>query len=470
MPSDQVRGAVAALQAFVDANARQDADGMRACLSQGSQEAGGFNGPTPAGIEFRMGEPEPEGERVVIPLEVVAGEGMTDGPPPGTVLDTLRCIMVQEEGQWRFDLMSTMQPMADAAEAAMKEAMGQLGDAMGAAFGAVGEAMSQAFGDGDGGGATSEFSSEPLEFSTWEQAPDVPGAEELVALPEFTPLPGLTAFLAECLGREVPVVADVKGIMSMFNADDPGPLMPWLENEFPRGLVAAIELASRAVPRELERLRSVRIEPAFDWMDRSISVDGADLVYRADFRDTQGWYTEDELAYLVAGSIAAIPPAAGEYPTGMGDQPREDPMPSLETLCNARLPREMRRLSLALGPGGGEGAPVAVDMNWSDFWSTNQFFRNWCVWGIARVIGAVRLAYPEGGEAAPEGLVRVLRYRLGYGEKSATLEDGVLTIEISPDRGEQGCLYEHELCRVLLGQPLRPEAGESGGEGDESGG
>lgn len=449
-------GALATLRRFVEANARQDNDAMKACLTRASLESGNFSGSTPPGVEFRLDAPEDEGGRVVIPLRVHSTEAPPDAPP----LDTLRCVMVEEDGEWKFDLLSTMSPMMEQMEQAMTAAMGQLGEAMGEAFQAVGEAMGAALGAGSGGELTSVFTGEPLVLSTFEDAPDLPTEAELVAMPEVVNLPGLTASLSEVLGRHIPVGADVKGIMGLFGADDPTELMPWLENDFPRGLVAAIDVASRGVPTETARLRAVRIEAAYDWMDRSISLDGPDLVYRADMRDPGGWYTEDELGQIILGVIAGMPERAAEYPPGFGDQPRGEPMPSPDMLREVRTPREMRRLSRVLG--NGQGTPIALDIDWTNLWPTDQFVRNWCVWGLPRLIGAVRLAYPEGAEPVPEGFIRVIRLNLGYGEREASLDGGVLSMTIQPIAGEKGCFYEHELCRALLGEPILPAGAGDG--------
>ena len=93
--------------------------------------------------------------------------------------------------------------------------------------------------------------------------------------------------------------------------------------------------------------------------------------------------------------------------------------------------------------------------------------RNWCVWGLPRVLGAIRLAYPKGGEPVPEGLIRVIRIAFGFGNTDAVLEDGVLAITLSPIYGEKGCLYEHQLCAVILGEPILPASDEESASDDE---
>jgi hypothetical protein len=216
------------------------------------------------------------------------------------------------------------------------------------------------------------------------------------------------------------------------------------------------------VPVEAARLRSVRIEATPDWMDRSLSLDGPDLVYRIDPRETEGWYGADELAQIIPGVLAGLPENVAAYPADRGSLPSAEPLPTLEVLRDVRAPREMRRLSRKLG------GVVALDVDWNCIWEENaQLVRNWCLWSLPRVLGAVGLAYPEGGEGVPEGLIRVVRFVLGYADLNATLKDGVLELSISPMQGEKGCLYEHQVCRVILGEPLHAEREEGTTEAGE---
>lgn len=437
MPTERVVSAVAALRAFVDANARQDAEGMRGCLTQETLDAGGFSGPMPPGVEFRMGEPAEQESRVIIPLWVLP-VGAGDGSPP---LDELRCVMVEERGVWKFDLRATLQPQMEAIDSAMEAAMGQIGEAMGAAMGAVTDALSATL--------SSAFGGHDLEPTDWLDAGEFPVDDEWIALPEFAGLPALTGQVSEAVGREIPIVCDLRGLLIQCGSDEGDGLLGWLDSDFCPGLAAAVELAHRAFPAETARLRSVRIEPAPDWLERCLVLDGPDLVYRVDLRDPAGWYSADELARIIPGVLTGLPHDPERYPADRGTLPRAERAASLETYREVVAPRLMRRLS------GIVGRPVALDVEWGAFEGDDASIRRLFSWGLNRVLGAVAMSYPVGAsDSPPEGWLRAIRIELGYGEREATLADGVLGLVVSLGVGERGCFYECHLCPVLFGEPI----------------
>lgn len=461
MSSERVAGAACVLGRFVEANGRQDTVEMMKCLTRRTLEAGGFSGPTPATVEFRMGTGGEEGERVVIPMSVVAaGEGSD-----GSVLDEMRCMMVEEDGEWKFDLLATMAPKMEAMEATMRAAMGQLGDVMGEALGAVGEAMGAAFG-GSASGLRSAFGDEELVPSTWDGASEVPGESEWRNLPTMTALPGLTKAVTEAvagaIGREIPVACDLTSLLGLFNAEDDGRLVPWLDADFCPGMASAVELATRVVPVAAGRLRSIRIEASSEWMERELLLDGPDLVYRVDLRNTDGWYGGDELAERVPGVLAGLPERWEEYPRDRGVLPGKEGGATVELYRDVVAPRLMRRLSAMVG------APLALDVEWDRVVRDDRGIALLWTWGLARVVGAVGLAFPEGsGERAPEGWLRVVRLGFGYGERRAACVDGVLDMVISPYQGEKGCFSEQELCGVMFGESIGDSEGHGSGGSSE---
>ena len=75
-----------------------------------------------------------------------------------------------------------------------------------------------------------------------------------------------------------------------------------------------------------------------------------------------------------------------------------------------------------------------------------------CLWGLNRVLGAIRLAYPEGGGDGPgQGWLRAVRFSSAYGPPEASFDDGVLDLRVTPAGGEKYCLYEHQIRDVLMG-------------------
>ncbi len=449
MSTDRAAGATRVLQSFIDANGRQDAAAMIACLTRSTLEAGGFSGPTPPNVQFKIGDAAEVDGNITIPMHV-----MPVGDPDAPVLDTLQCVMVEEDGQWKFDLLATIGPQMAAVEAAMDEAMGALGDAMGQAMGAVGDAMSAAFGE-SGGANTSAFGDHEVVASTYDTAPEMPGDDEWIDLPELKTLPLLTAAVTEAcagvIGREVQVRCELTGLLGLFAAQDDGAvLINWLDTDFCPGLAAAVEVATRGVPIESARLRSIRIEASGDWMERSLVLDGPDLVYRVDLRQPDGWYSSDELAGLIPGVLAGLPEQWSEYPEAMGTLPPNGYAASLDVYRDAVAPRLMRRIC------GLVGSPIALDVDWDGLGGDEQAIRGLWSWGLNRILGGVAIAYPEGGERPPEGWLRTIRIGFSVFEHDlrAKCEDGVLDMVILPRYGEKGSLYEQAMCQVLCGDEV----------------
>lgn len=143
MPDDALQDALATLQRFLDANDRRDVDAMRACLTQSSLS--GFSGEGPADVRYDIGTPVLQGERVIIPMRVSPRDGGPDAP----VLAEMPCVMVQEDGAWKFDLAATMAPQ----EAMMEQALREMGQQIGQAMEQMGKAIGSAL-DGSADGQT----------------------------------------------------------------------------------------------------------------------------------------------------------------------------------------------------------------------------------------------------------------------------------------------------------------------------
>ncbi len=138
--------AVEVLQAFLAASDKKDEEAMKACVSKQTIEAGQMNTEGAEGMEYHLGDPVWEGDNVVIPMRAVP----TAESPQGVPEMEMQCLMVEEDGQWKFDLMETMNrlmggdlgEMMDQMADMMKDTMEGLGEAMA-------EGMKAAFGEGE---------------------------------------------------------------------------------------------------------------------------------------------------------------------------------------------------------------------------------------------------------------------------------------------------------------------------------
>lgn len=436
--------AMAVLRRFVEANASQDVPAMMKCLSKGTLESGGFSGPMPGAFRFEFGDAEEQGEQVIIPMTVLAPGEAPDTPP--TPVMAMRCIMVREEGEWKFDLASTMQPQMEAMEGAMMEAMQQVGTAMGEAMGAMGAALGSALG-GEPGDEISAFTGEPMVFSGWEDAPGDYEADELRQLPELTLLEITTRDVSDALGRDVPVVADVQSLMDLFGETDPTKLMPWLDGEFTAGLGQAIALSPFA-----DRLGRVRIEASPEWQCREMLLDGTELVYRADLRADEGWYRfRDELLTVIPPVLAALMVPEPEVPEGFTTLPTQAWGVTVTQFRERLAPRLMQRIATLAG------GPVALDADWGNIVGEDTDGKRLQAWGLFPALAAMATLASSGEGLAP-GALRVVRLEDSLCDRRASFADGVLHLQMLLRQGEQGCFRPHELVGVLKGTAIGTEA------------
>ena len=436
MNQDRIVGATAVLRAFVEANARQDEEAMKACLSEGTLAAGGFSGPMPAAIETRLGEPEGEDDqgRVIIPLYLHQA-GAPEGSAP---MDEMKCVMVEEKGAWKFDLETTMAAEMQQVDEMMQQVGQALGEAIGGVMGAVGDAFEGAFGgDGDEAEVTG---------SMWEDAEEQPREEEYHGLPELTLLHKATFGASETAGGEKIVAScDAEGLMEQSGGDNAEAFVRSLDSKIWDGVASGVNAARKALPAAGMRLRSVRVEPALQWGERCLVLDGADLVYRIDLRDPDGQYSKEEMATIIPGVLAGLTEQAAATPAGRSVLPTASHGPGPLYYEEVIAPRCMRAIARHVG------GPVALDAEWDMLCSNHSEARAMCLWGLNRVLGAIGLAFPEGGDAPPEGWLRLIRFSPTYGLPEAAFENGVLDLRITPSGGEKYCLYEHQIRDVLAG-------------------
>lgn len=422
MPNPRHAAALATLRAFTDANARADEAAMRAVLTRSTLDSGNFSGPMPADITFSFGEPEDDDQgRVVIPMAAA---------PPGEPADSemamlLRCILIEEDGVWKFDLEATMHDQMAAAEAAFRELGDQIGQAMGGAMEAIGEGLVQALG---ASGELDGESAEPVEpFGPADWRP----------LPALTTLENLSASLAAAVGVEIPVVADVQAMLDLFGADDPAPLIPWLENDLCAGLVEAIA----AVGEDARALRAVRIEVPSDYNERMLILDGRTLVYRAEIRNAEtNAYSVGAFAHIVPGVVHALRHAPDDLPDDHTALPTTDIYPNVQRYAHAWAPRFMAQVRAIVG------GPVTLDADWDGFYNDSDG-RTLVFWGLGRIPGA--LAMHARANDLPPGWLREIRFECTYEQRRASFADGVLTLAIATVGQEYAGLYEFQLAQVL---------------------
>ncbi|MCW5755471.1 MAG: hypothetical protein KIT24_12260 [Phycisphaeraceae bacterium] len=434
--SDRLAEATNVLKGFVDANNRQDGEAMKTYLCRSSLEEDGFSGPMPPELKLEIGEAEDHGDKVIIPLNISApgddGQMMQ--------LDELRCIMIQEDGEWKFDLATSVAPQMEAVEAAMGQMMEQLGTAMGEAFGAIGDAISNAFGGS---------SSEP---SDWSEASTELEDAECGMLEGLEELPDLSDAISEVMGDRTPVLVASRGMVDQVGDCDTEMLLDRLRNEFFPGFSNLLSDAANQYPVR-GRLRAIRVEPVLEWMDRTVVLDGPDLVIRIDLREPEGTYTHHELSEIVPGVLAGLEEQDVFWPANLTTLPTHTFNLDPDAYRQHTAPRLMRRIVQRTGQ------PVALDIDWDEL-SYYRDLGQFAIWGLNRIIGAINCAMPElSGEPVPDGLIKTVRMRIAPSESSkrAELQDGVLNVEVAPRYGEKGCFFEHQLAQVLMGSPIRPD-------------
>lgn len=135
--------AKAVLQKFWEAGLRQDEKTMRACLTRKTLESDQFDpSSSPQGARFMFKESHMEGDQAVILVRALPQDAQDDAP---SLMD-MPCIMVQEDGEWKLDLVATIDRLMGGFEAALGQAAGAIGSAMEGIGHAVGDALGQAFG------------------------------------------------------------------------------------------------------------------------------------------------------------------------------------------------------------------------------------------------------------------------------------------------------------------------------------
>ncbi|MCG3177939.1 MAG: hypothetical protein BIFFINMI_00262 [Phycisphaerae bacterium] len=135
LPADASADAARVLQTFLDAGMRHDEETMKACVTRGTLESGNMKADaSPEGATCTMGRPQPDGEGFLIPVALY----QPDTPPGGPPMMELPCLMVREEGQWKFDLGASMERL-------LGGSLEQIAGAMAGAMEGIGQAIADGF-------------------------------------------------------------------------------------------------------------------------------------------------------------------------------------------------------------------------------------------------------------------------------------------------------------------------------------
>ncbi len=425
------RAAVAVLKRFLDASLRKDEAEMKACLTRRTLESGQLKA-GPEGVTFEVGEPAVEAEIIVVPVKGVPIENV-EGAPPEMVLP---CVMMREDGDWKLDMIATMERMMGGGMAAAFE---QIGSAMGEAMKGVGDAMASAFG-------TSSADAPP----NWDEAPGDYAPEELYALPERVPLPKTQAAVSAAVGSPVPVEVAIDDIMKKMGSDERDGMLTWMDDSLFAGYGGIFGAIHSYLPLN-GRLRGVRIEAAEWHDDRMVALDGSDVVFRLHFPENSGFYSDGWVTWALPGVLSGLPATIDAAAAGHRLLPRKDETVTLELYRKRTLPRTMRKISALIG------RPVRFEMDWDGIYDGEFTARALSWFGVNRVLGGIARSSlaPERLEAHRREL-KTIRIVLAGGrdERAAKYEGGVLELSIDVSSWEHGGFYESDIAAVLDGQTI----------------
>jgi hypothetical protein len=359
------------------------------------------------------------------------------------------CLMVKEDGQWKFDLSETMNRMFGGN---LEEAVEQIGDAVGKAMGeamkgvgdAIGEGLRAAFGEGSGEPA------QPNE--NWDEAVMSYSSDELLPVPMFWKnLPKTQAALTEAVGSRVLVMADLKNLLVQTGADDADELLKWFEYQLFAGWGAMLAQVPPNIPLT-GRLRALRIETATRVENHLLAIDGSDLVYRMMLPYNEGFFQDDQVAALLPGVLAGLPNEIDSSVAGFRLLPLDEEKVDLGLYRQRTAPRYMKRISDLLGHH------VALDANWDELGECEDAGRTLAMWGLNRIYGGIAFACQDA--ALRDQLVNGLsgiRILLTYevAKCYARYADGVLEFGLKPYGGADAGRYEHEFAQALSGVPTQ---------------
>ncbi len=426
----------AALEAFLDAGNRHDEAAMRALVSKRTLEGGHLDASAgPEGVRFVTSEPRVEGGQVVIDAQAYPTDA-PDGTPPVMVMP---CRMVQEDGAWKFDLAGTLEGMMGDVEAAMEQAVGQVAGALSEAMEGVGQAMADGFREAFGEGGAPAVEDVSL----------TPAADELRALPSLTTLPKTQAAVTEAVGSPVLFEAALDALLAQAGSDESEVLVNWFEDQLFAGWSAMLAEVAQRVPLK-DRLRAVRIDSVRQPENRTLVLDGSDLVYRMCLPMTEGFFQDDDVQTMLPGVLAGLPEHIDESVAGYRLLPNEDEHPDLDLYRERVAPRYTARIRALVGP-------VSVDLDWDQLRDISNASQVLAIWGLNRIYGGLVLACqdPALREQLTADIARIIVVMNSeVARRSASYADGTLEVGISFYGLDHRGAYEYEIAQALAGNPV----------------
>lgn len=414
---------------------------MEACLTRKSLESGQFNGSSPDGFRPEVAEARMEGDLAVVNVATFP----VDAPSGSAPVMEMPCIVVQEEGKWKFDLATTMERMMGGMlGSAMEQVAGGLNEAMGQ----VGQAFSEALG---GSSETSRGEINP----EWEHASLTPEADELFPLPETRRLVQTTLRLTYALGFDVPVEMDLGELVANMApgeaADMTDQMANWYDNSFFAGWQTVWDaVAASGVPVR-NRLRAVRVEGIERHDNRIVVLDGSDLVYRLNPTNAEGYLPDEVLTVLLPGVLAGLPARINSDVEGKRTLPLESDRPTVESYRERWVPRWMRRIGALLGK------PVGLDLDWDRAADATNVGPQLPRWGLNRIYGALALAFMDDAQKTTlQRDLHTIEIDVGSGvyKRYAKYEDGKLSVGLCYYGGDTPGCYEHEIAGALAGKAV----------------
>lgn len=430
--------AIQVLRAFLEAAERKDEEKMKACLNRRTIESGSFSNSGPEGVRFVLGEAVMEGEVAVIPVNGVP-LGAADDSPPAMEMS---CLVVKEDGQWKFDLSGTVARMMGGD---LGKAVEEMTSAMGQAMEGIGKAISEGLSAAFGSGLSELTPEQAQEEKQWDEASLTPSPEELLPLPELMTLPKTQAALSAAVGSSVRVEAAVTDLLRQLGSDERAGLVDWMDGQLFAGWGQIFgDPALRDSVKD--RLRAVRIEAASRCENRILALDGNDLVYRMFLGHTDGYFSDAEIATMLPGVLAGLPEKPDSSVAGYRLLPTDEERPTVDEYRQRWVPRYMRRIRELLAH------PVRLEIDWAAAVEATNSGTQLPRWGLNRVYGAIALVCQDSGRR--ERLQRKLeRIRLAVGMEVITpfalYDSGKLEVGVSYLDGQQPGCYEHEIASAL---------------------
>ena len=467
---DDAAAALESLRRFLAANTRRDDAAMLALLSRRTRDAGGFSGSTSEFDSVTLGEPEPHSDGWMIPIE--------PGPEFAATRPPLPAIMIFEDGDWKLDLVASiellyggpegLEQLAEEMLSALGEATGEAIDSLGLIAAAVGDTLSTYGDDEDvepGSLAARLIEAAPaLECRVWDDVQPYPSHSELETLPPTFALPATTAAVSEALGFEVRAVVTFNEMHWPIEDDLRAQIdgyITWLEDEFMKPWIEVLPTIARFVPL-IGRMNCLRFEPVHASSWRYLVADGNAIVLRMATGENVQAIGPNQLVALGCGVAAALPEEILPQFDGTTRQiPAEGTPDAGQAWFDHVAPRQMKRISDMIGRNVRLCAdPAGLLLNDE---RDLRLYRS----GLGRILGGIGLAL---GDPAYAGIVRTQLHTIWIddeliGGRELRFENGILRCTVPVwDDDQTGDFVEHQVASAFGGETLTADDRAPGSE------